>query len=232
MGSWLGWMIILAGVYLLAVVVRGIIQLTSWLLEEFWPDAWSPEPPDAGLQPQLPEKNSAAISHPDRPQKTSRGWGDYARWILISVAQIALLHWLVALAEFVRMLTSSRKYDYWVGAALAEEDARKKVKYLSRALTLNPGYMPGWGLKANALLVLQRYGESLECCEKILKTNPNPLAWYEKGLCCYHLGRFQEALQCFDKVLADCSDKNEKLRQDALQQRKLAEAQMNRKVMA
>ncbi len=116
------------------------------------------------------------------------------------------------------------RYDYWVGAALAAEgDPGKQVKYLTRALAINPGYLPAWGLKANALLALERYQEAMECFEKVLESDPNPLSWYEKGLCCYHLGRFQEAVQCFDKALADCPDANRKLRGDALHHRSLAE---------
>jgi tetratricopeptide (TPR) repeat protein len=229
MGSWLGWVVILAGIYLLAIAVRGIIQIAFWLIEEFWPDYDVEEPADTSPSPGV---NSPARLAAEKPQKTKRDWGAYVRWVLASAAQVALLHWLAAPMEFFRMLFSSRKYDYWVGAALAEDDPRKKVKYLSRALALNPVYMPGWGLKANALLALQRYEEALECCETILRANPNPLASYEKGLCCYHLGRFREAVQWFDKVLADGSAKNGKLRDNASHQKRLAEAQMNPNAMA
>jgi tetratricopeptide (TPR) repeat protein len=232
MGSWLGWLLILAVVYLVVVVVRGIIQFTSWFIEEFFPDSWSQEPSGKESKQHRREMSSVAMSVSGSPQKKKDCRDSYARWILVSAARIALLHWLAALAEFSRMLVSSRKYDYWVGSALAEDDARKKVKYLSKALALNPGYMPGWGLKANALLTLERYEEAMECCERILKTNPNPLAWHEKGLCCYHLGRYQEAVDCFGKTLARCSDQNGKLREDTLRSRKLAKEKIDRKEMA
>ena len=42
-------------------------------------------------------------------------------------------------------------YDYWVACALAEEDPGRKIRYLTKALTLNPDYLPAWGLKGNAL---------------------------------------------------------------------------------
>ena len=32
--SWLGWLILLAGLYLLIVLLRGTVQLVSWLLQE------------------------------------------------------------------------------------------------------------------------------------------------------------------------------------------------------
>ncbi len=209
MDFWFGCFLILAGVYLVAVVVRGIAQFAFWLIENVLP-----------------------ASATGGPERRGDDQGGYARWILVSAARFALLHWLVALAEFVRMLVLRGRYDYWVGSALAAEDARKQVKYLTRALAINPGYLPAWGLKANALLALERYEEAMECFEKVLEIDPNSLVWYEKGLCCYHLGRFQEAVQCFDKALADGSDKNGKLRDDVLRHRKLAEAQMDRQEIA
>jgi len=204
----------------------------SWLIEEFFSDSWGRERPEQKLERQSAEPLSATVSTTGSPRKKHDDQGSYAKWIIVSTTRIALFHWFAALAEFVHMLASSRKYDYWVGCALGEDDARKKVKYLSKALALNPGYAPGWGLKANALLALQRYDEAMECVEKILGMAPNPLAWYEKGLCCYHLGRFQEAVQCFDKALANRLDKNSKLREDTLHHRKLAVAQMNQKELA
>jgi tetratricopeptide (TPR) repeat protein len=91
--------------------------------------------------------------------------------------------------------------------------------------------MPGWGMLANSLLALAQYRESLECCEKILKSAPNLFAWYEKGYCCYHLGQFQEALQCFDKVLAECSDKESTLREDVALHRRIVEAMLDRQTL-
>jgi pentatricopeptide repeat protein len=142
--------------------------------------------------------------------------------VLAVVVPVAVVVW--GIVQLFR-----RRYDYWVGAALAaEDDPRKQAKYLTRALAINPDYVPAWGLKAAALLALERYGEAMECFEIVLKIDPNPRAWYEKGLCCCHLGRFQEAVQCFDRALADGSETNGKLRDDALRQRKLAEAQVDR----
>ncbi len=49
------------------------------------------------------------------------------------------------------------------------------------------------------------------------------MAWYRKGLCCYHLGHHAEAIACFDKALAVCADKDRQLFNEASRHRELAE---------
>jgi tetratricopeptide (TPR) repeat protein len=58
--------------------------------------------------------------------------------------------------------------------------------------------------------------------------NPGAVAWYEKGLCCSRMRRYREAAQSFDKTLAACPDKHGELYEHALQQKKVAEEEMNR----
>ena len=229
MSTWLGWILILAGVYLVAVIVRGIIQLISWFGEELLSNS--------RRRKRLEERSQSPLSRMDpatRPTsgshlKRSAQRDGYRQRLLVSAARIALIHWLAAPAGFARRLVFGGRYDYWVAAALAAEDPGKKVKYLSKALTLNPNYRPAWGLKANALLALERYAEALECFEKVLATVPNAIAWYKKGLCCHHLGRHEEAIECFNKVLAAPSAANSELREDALRSKNLVEREMNRK---
>jgi tetratricopeptide (TPR) repeat protein len=229
MSSWLGWILILIGVYLLAVVVRGIIQFISWLSEEFLPEYR----PRAHLEERARSPHAAmhAATPPTvgGPVKTTEQRGARRQRIDISPARIALVHWFVAPVEFARRLVFGRRYDFWVASALAAEDPHKKVKYLSKALALNPGYRPAWGLKANALFATHSYAEALECFQKVLATAPNAIAWQKKGLCCYHLGRYEEAVECFDKVLAARSDANSELREEALHGKTLAEQAMDRK---
>jgi hypothetical protein len=220
MSSWLGWLLILGGVYCIVVAVRAIIEFSSWCMEEFFSRV--PEGPlESDDSPGHDSERHAASARP--PQETDDD-GGYSKWLLVFAARITMLHWLAPLAEFGRMLVYKGRYDYWIGRTLVEDDARKKVKYVSKALALDPGYVPGWGLKANALLALKRYDEALECVEKTLALAPNPIAWYEKGLCCHHLQRYEEALRCFDKALAGCSAKNTKLREDATRAKRLCEA--------
>jgi tetratricopeptide (TPR) repeat protein len=220
--SWLGWGLILAGVYVLVMAARVLIQLWYWFIDQFFSEPWEPEPSVGPATPGHSESGPAS-SHAKRHDEAA---GGYARWILLAAAPVALLHWLAAPVRFLHRLLYNRKYDYWVGCALAEDDARKKAKYLAKALALNPGYAPGWGLRATALLKSKQYHEALKCLDKLLEIDPNPIAWYEKGLCYYHQGQFREAMQCFDKALADCPEANNKLREDVLHQRKLAEGQL------
>ena len=75
--------------------------------------------------------------------------------------------------------------------------------------------MPWWESK--------RYEEAVPCFDKVLEMRPNSVAWYRKGLCCYHLERHEEAIACFDKTLAACADKDRQLFEEASRHRKLAE---------
>jgi tetratricopeptide (TPR) repeat protein len=228
MDSWLGCLLILAGVYLVVVVVRGILQLVSWFNDEFLSASRRQRRKETSRSPRS-EAAAATVPAAAAPVRTSDEHGSYEQRMLASAARITLAHWLAAPLELARMLASSGKYDYWVASALAEDDPHKKVRYLTKALALNAGYTPAWGLKGNALFALQRYDEALECFEKVLATAPSALAWHEKGLCCHRLGRYAEAVQCFDKALGACADKGSGLRADALRNKRLAESNINRK---
>ena len=78
------------------------------------------------------------------------------------------------LAEFAKGLFARKHYDYWVARALAEQNPRRKVEYLSKALALDPSYLPAWGLKATALFNLERYEEALACFDKVLQQRRPP----------------------------------------------------------
>jgi tetratricopeptide (TPR) repeat protein len=228
MGSWFGWLIVFAAVYLAVVLVRGIIQFIFWFMETFFPEPIEPMRLQEPSTQQAHERDSAAPSASGRPRKRAGGRGGYRKRLLVSAARITLVHWLAAPAQLARRLVAGKRFDYWVGAALTEDDPRKKVTYLSRALALNPDYAPAWGMKADALLTLERYEEALECFDRVLQMNPGAVAWYEKGLCCARMRRYREAAECFDKTLAACPDKRSDLYEHARQQKKAAEEEMHR----
>jgi tetratricopeptide (TPR) repeat protein len=93
----------------------------------------------------------------------------------------------------------------------------------AKAVRLNPTYEPAWGLKANALLELKRYEDAILCIDKELELRPNATAWCRKGLCCYHLGRWKEAIGCFDNALAMCAEEDRQLFDEASRYKRLAE---------
>jgi tetratricopeptide (TPR) repeat protein len=222
--SWFGWLFVLGVIYLAVVAVRGVIHLVSWAREEFFAKDWEPRRRQEEPEEALPEDSSSSRSAREKQRKKSDHRGGYKKKILLAAARITLAHWVGAAAEFIRMLLSSKKYDYWVGAALGEEDPNKKVKYLSKALALDPSYVPAWGLKGDALLALQRYEEAIGCFDKVLEMDPDAATWYWKGLCCFHLRQMEQAIGCFNKTLAARTDR--KLREDALSHKKLAEAEL------
>jgi tetratricopeptide (TPR) repeat protein len=228
MGSWLGWLIVLAAVYLAVVLVRGIIQFVSWFMETFFPEPIEPMRLLEASTERAHETDAAAPPASGRPKKKAGERGSYRKRLLVSAARITLVHWLAAPAQLATRLVSGKRFDYWVRAALTEDDPRKKVTYLSRALALNPGYAPAWGMKADALLTLERYEEALQCFDRVLQMNPGAVAWYEKGLCCARMRRYREAVQCFDKTLAACPDKHSELYEHALQQKQAAEEETHR----
>ena len=126
----------------------------------------------------------------------------------------------------LRTRLASKGYDSWVASALAEEDPITKIEYLSKALRLNPTYLPAWGLKANALFGLKRYEEAIACFEKSLEMHPTALAWYKKGICCHHLGRREETLRCFDMALKACPGEDRQLFEDAARMKKQVEDEL------
>jgi tetratricopeptide (TPR) repeat protein len=220
MGSWIGLLILLAGAYIVVVLVRGLIQIGSWFVEEFRTEPRNRKREKHYPQQPSPDTVTATSSASDRRQKSD---GHIIRKNWAAVATIGIGRWWAPLARLARRLASGKRYDYWIGAALEETDPAKKVKYLSKALDLDPGYEPGWGLKAAALLELERYEEAIECFDKVLSMRPNAMAWHKKGLCCYHLKRYQDAVACFDKARSTCADRDRHLFDEASHHKRLAE---------
>ena len=101
-----------------------------------------------------------------------------------------------------------------------------KVRYLSKALRLNPAYHPAWGMKGNALFELGKYDEAMESFDKSLELHPSALVWYRKGLCFYHTRRRQESLRCFDKAMEECPAHDRPLSADLTHMRSLVEEEL------
>ncbi len=218
MGGWVGWLFLIAGIYLAMVVLRGFIQLVSWFFEDSLgsrqaqprrkedPTAQHRGPQEAVQSHSSIQSRSGIRPHSGIHRKESHEPARAPNKVTLALAIVSPVHWLAELAGGLKILFFRGNYDFWVGRALRETDPRKKVADLSKALSLNPGYEPAWGLKANTLLKMERYAEALECFEKVLDLQPSATTWYKKGLCCYYLKRREAAVECFRQAMASCQE--------------------------
>ncbi len=73
-----------------------------------------------------------------------------------------------------------------------------------QALKINPDYLEALQGKADTLLALKRYSEALNTYEKAIQINPDSAwqAWLGRGQALDKLGKNQEALESFDRVLS------------------------------
>ncbi len=223
--SWFGWLLILVGLYLVVVFIRAIIQFVSWLIEEY-----ITEPRELR---RLKESRAGRIHHEPKPApalgKHERDVGhrdDNKRQITHAPLAVPSRKpsSLGRLMKSMKMAVAWKGYDYWVAAALAEEESELKIKYLAKALKLNPTYFPAWGLQGNALFDAKRYEEAMHSFDHSLEMRPSALMWYKKGLCCHHLHRCEEAIRCFDKAIEANPDR--KLFEDALRMKKVVEDEL------
>jgi tetratricopeptide (TPR) repeat protein len=209
--SWIGWLIIAAVLFCVPLyAVRGAIELWHWYLDNFTdPTTRRRAPP---RRERIPVERD---SRSDSGTRTSR--------IPMGEKVASRFHPLAPFTHLARKLVAGKRFDYWVGCALEESNPAKKVQYCTRAIELNPTYVPAWGLKGTTLLDMQRYAEAIESFDQVLKLAPSPLAWYRKGLCLYHLKQFDDAVQCFNKTLATCSNTDRALVADAERHKLLAQ---------
>ena len=225
--GWLGWLFLLAGLYVVVVAVRGGIQLVSWFIDEYIVEPRAIAHPKDELPQRPHEQDSAprakkvakAQGQADHKNGTSRApVQDVAA--MLSTSHSGGLRWRL------KTLFFRRDYGFWVAAALSEEDRERKVGYLSKALRLNPAYLPAWGMKGNALLDLGRYQEAEPCFDRSLEIHPSAMVWYKKGRCCHHGGRREEALRCLAEALKMCPSQDRQLLDDVTRMRSLVEDEL------
>jgi tetratricopeptide (TPR) repeat protein len=213
--SWLGWLFLLAGLYVLVAAVRGLVQIVSWLIDEYVIEPRAMQRPKEE-PPQRPEarKSAPPQQKPDakqerRSNRVRRRPSPWGKWL-----------------KSLKTAVARKGFDYWVACALAEDDRQAKVRHLSKALQLNPTYHPAWGMKGNALFELGKYDEAIECFNRSLELHASALVWYRKGLCCYHKGQRRESLPCFDKALNECPAHDRPLLEDVTRMKRLVEEEL------
>jgi tetratricopeptide (TPR) repeat protein len=216
---WIGWFFLLVIVALVVVLIRGVVHLASWAFEEYFESRWlrrrgeEPGSPSSPARPKEPPPKRRPLPehHADPKSKT--------------VSDAVLTRHEHKTSRFGKALKSllgaatGKGYDYWVGAALAEDDWNVKVEYLGKALRLNPAYLPAWGLKGNALFHLQRYAEAIECFDRHLQAHATAPFLYKKGLCLYHLKRPGEAMACIEQAIQACTERDRELLEEASRMR-------------
>ncbi|MGO9446731.1 MAG: tetratricopeptide repeat protein [Thiobacillaceae bacterium] len=167
---WIQFLLLLAVVYVVVLVVRGIIQFVPWFLETFVEPRQLARPKKN--PPPRPDGTGRASSSVPRREQGGLAVGYKQK---VAFAAVGASSGLMELFGRLTKLFVRKDYTYWVTSALGEMAPEKKVKYCSRALQLNPGYEPAWGLKANTLLELKRYEEAVPCFDKVLEMRPKAL---------------------------------------------------------
>ena len=84
----------------------------------------------------------------------------------------------------------------------SEEDFKKGLKLVNKALELDSGYALAWNLKGAALIGLAEPDIGVKCLDKAIELDPELAApWYGKGLVSQKLGKYEEAIGYYNKAL-------------------------------
>jgi tetratricopeptide (TPR) repeat protein len=111
----------------------------------------------------------------------------------------------------------------WVlkgGALMALSKFTEAIEYSDKALELDPNNSEAWTLKFGALLYSERFGEAADAYNKAVKLDPDVAVrwgrfiegskaidpnsantWYNRGLDLEKIGKYEEAIQSYDKAL-------------------------------
>lgn len=87
------------------------------------------------------------------------------------------------------------------------EEVKETIEHCDRALEMSYNHIFVWAQKISCLIDLYRNNEALSCCETVF-TIPGgtqypveDFLWMAKGLCCSRLGKYEEAILCYDTSL-------------------------------
>jgi tetratricopeptide (TPR) repeat protein len=71
-----------------------------------------------------------------------------------------------------------------------------------RGFLEHPAYFVAWVYKGNSLFELERFEESIVCCDKVIQMNPEDfVGWANKGECLDKLSKYPESISCYEKAL-------------------------------
>jgi tetratricopeptide (TPR) repeat protein len=77
------------------------------------------------------------------------------------------------------------------------------VEHFARAIAADPSFAEAYNQRAIVMYLQERYEESIEDCKRTVERMPHHFgAWAGMGHCHAHLGRLEEAVACYEKVLS------------------------------
>ena len=87
--------------------------------------------------------------------------------------------------------------------AMNGRDFDAAVEHIGRALAEDPAFAEAYNQRAIVRYLQERYEESVEDCRRAVEHIPLHFgAWAGMGHCHAHLGRLNEAVACYKKVVA------------------------------
>lgn len=117
----------------------------------------------------------------------------------------------------VNQMAEHALWSIWfrLGSIEANHELCRGTQYLNRgeydhaiccftkALEKDPNFAEAYNQRALAKYLLERYDESLEDCARTVQLMPCHFgAWSGMGHCHAHMGRINEALECYEKAIS------------------------------
>jgi len=223
--SWIGWIVVGVVLAVVVVAIRGLVELASWLVGQFLPESSEARRPRTSPHSRKTEPHRVART-PESKREHVEKHPPTVRLPVGAAGQVRRTSRLGRWWKRLKTAVANKSFDYWVAAALSEDEPEMKIEFLSKALGKNPDYLPAWGMKGNALLALGRCEEAIQCFDKSLERHPSALTWKKKGDCCHRLHRPEEALRCFHKAMETCPDQDPQLRDDIAHTMRVVESEL------
>jgi tetratricopeptide (TPR) repeat protein len=220
--TWIGWILVTVALALVVIVLQGAFQVVASLVDRYTGERRSRSQAHEAMAHRPSDAKSTALASMHAPELAPPAERTTVRAIHNGhAAEIKKPSFFAWLLKMFKIASAGKRYDHWVSLAIAERDLATKVKYLAKALELDPTYIPGWGLKASALCELNRFEEAIACFDKLIELQPSAFVWYHKADCCHRLERHDDALRSVNKALAVCSKQDAQLYEQILHLRQV-----------
>lgn len=109
-----------------------------------------------------------------------------------------------ALASFDKALKITRDpATYYLRGTLLAETQRfeEAAEAFTKAISLKPDFSEAYSNLANCMVALERPGEALKSFDRALAIKPDADDYYNRGIALEKLGRFEEAINSYDKAI-------------------------------